>query len=743
MAKGAEDHNRPSLIMEGHGKRTDGAHLNVSNWILLIRWGPSWFLTFPLQVLVCGLLLPLVVVEAVWALTLSHSRSAKVVLFRKLTGLAPYDRRRTTVAPLQRSEGQSRGLPDSDDSVLKPVKPSVLAWKKTIHGVDTTAIAAAKISAAVPFRPGSRALERPAGAPIARLLWGCKVLAPLVAWTLIRPVQKAVSMTANWARGVDDRVRRTTLTISIEDAAVRMVVFRRREVIAWRSAWIGDEFGPMAGPKGARAGESRDRVTPSLIKRLIQGYGRHHVRVVVDLPAYTSLIRNLTMTKMGRRYLGPIVESELLESLPFGKNQVDLSWCARPSPGSDQDRLEVFALAVPRLEMDWTAGLLVDSGISPSAAYAKSTTLVYAVGVPTSLIIHFEGDVAAIVPVLHGRPWVVHQVACPRDVPGSDVGYQALNRGVEQVAAFSPALPGPEDPGDDLADHPLAPAVLTGDVLGAGIDTGQLEEILQRPVSTLQASVDRRLDHPPNFPVAQYASNIGLFLADRAGIRPWQIAFRRDRSPKIRRNALPGLNVLAKRHMPPPLPPLLVPVFIALLLSAAGTVPLWEKTNTMVDGAQAMEVRLDFLQGQAKQRRSMVDRELQMTGELQATIDETASLESQLKETQLDMQTLLARLQAITLDTESHGVSLYGLNPEEGGFAISGTAESHDDVLRYAQAVRDSGHFGDAQVTGLEGLGNESGGRITFRILAMDPVPPQDNDQVSSTAAPETSAGSP
>ena len=80
-------------------------------------------------------------------------------------------------------------------------------------------------------------------------------------------------------------------------------------------------------------------------------------------------------------------------------------------------------------------------------------------------------------------------------------------------------------------------------------------------------------------------------------------------------------------------------------------------------------------------------------------------------------------------------MSLFGLNPEKGGFAITGTAPTHGAVLQYARAVRDSGHFGDAQVIGLEGLGGENGGEVTFRILATDILPPSDGGDEDPLAA--------
>ena len=190
--------------------------------------------------------------------------------------------------------------------------------------------------------------------------------------------------------------------------------------------------------------------------------------------------------------------------------------------------------------------------------------------------------------------------------------------------------------------------------------------------------------------------------------------------------------------MPPPLPVLPVLVFLALLLTAGGIVPFSGIVNAFVSDTNAVEDQLDFLQGQAKLRRSLVDQELKLAGKLQIASSEVTALESRLEEMQRGMQTLLERLDTITYDSQAHGVSLSGVNPEADGFSITGIAETHDDVLRYAQMLRNSGYFYDARVTGLEGLGVEAGGNVIFRILAADPRTPQDVDrQASSPVAPE------
>ena len=167
-------------------------------------------------------------------------------------------------------------------------------------------------------------------------------------------------------------------------------------------------------------------------------------------------------------------------------------------------------------------------------------------------------------------------------------------------------------------------------------------------------------------------------------------------------------------------------IFLALFLTAGGIIPFSGMVNTLVGDAKTLDDQLKFLQGQMNHRRSLVEQELELNGDLKAAADEAAALESWLKEMQRDRQTLLERLETITYDPRSFGVTLAGVSPETGGFSITGVAETRDDVLRYTQTVRNSGYFSDTRIAGLEGLGIEAGSIISFKILTVDLHPPQD-----------------
>ena len=729
-----ENDNRPAGREKG----------NVADRVLKIGMAPSWIMTLPIKALICGVLLPFVVLEIILS-GMYHRTILAVAGARDAVAVGRPGRSPKVVLPAVEESTRPR--------VLAPAPPAAHSriTARTQNGSDAirARLPVFQSPATFLFRAARTALDdavRRAAAVLRRVYIALiGFLGRTFDLVYLTPVRKTAFMVGLLVRAVDHRVRRTTLTISIEDTKVRMVVFRGRRVLSWRSAWAGDEFGPLTRVEDANGRQTRAQVTPDMLKRLIMGEDHRHGRVLADLPAYSSLIRNVTLTKVGRRYLGAIIEAEVLETVPFSKDQVDISWCVRPSTGNDKDQQEVLAVAVPKGEMEEAAALLSECGVSPSAAYAKSTSLASAVGVPDCLVIHFEDNLAFMFRVWDGETRVVHQIVLPRGEPTTQAAYDSLARGVEHVEGFIAGMPpasgsASSDTGVELGGTAV-PVLITGDNFGAGIDVGALADVLQRPVSLLKeipnAGARHLLDAPPDFPVAQYASNIGLLLADRAGTGPWKAAARK---PQARRQSLPaGLDILPKRHRPAPLPVIPVLIFMALSMAAAGLVPITGLVNTVAGETRALEERLEFQQGQAKHRRAMVDRELELTEELNAVSAEAGALRARLNVTGNEMRNLLARIEAITDDSETHGVSLYGLNPETGGFAIAGSAETHGDVLRYAQAVRDSGLFADAQITGLEGLGTSAGGAITFRILAADPESRQeDEEQASNPIASDT-----
>ena len=104
-----------------------------------------------------------------------------------------------------------------------------------------------------------------------------------------------------------------------------------------------------------------------------------------------------------------MIVSEVLETIPFEREEVDISWQLR----QDSEGQEVFAIAVPKGHLDSHVQLVREADLSPSAAYVKGAALTFAVGIQDVIVVHIEQERVATVLVRQCTPRVVHQQEFP------------------------------------------------------------------------------------------------------------------------------------------------------------------------------------------------------------------------------------------------------------------------------------------------------------------------------------------
>jgi hypothetical protein len=106
-----------------------------------------------------------------------------------------------------------------------------------------------------------------------------------------------------------------TLTLSIDDDAVRAVVFKGRRIVKWGFTSL------------TRTEQGNNAVVE--LSELLQGLGIKHERTIVDLPVQVPVVRQLHRPTVRGKFFGEVVESELLDSIPFVASEVDISWQAQ------------------------------------------------------------------------------------------------------------------------------------------------------------------------------------------------------------------------------------------------------------------------------------------------------------------------------------------------------------------------------------------------------------------------------
>ena len=225
-------------------------------------------------------------------------------------------------------------------------------------------------------------------------------------------------------------------------------------------------------------------------------------------------------------------------------------------------------------------------------------------------------------------------------------------------------------------------------------------------VELLPASLDRqvhpiepKLECPDGFDPAEYASNIGLFLAARS-----------KESAKV----IAAQNVLPERHRPRPLPVLPTAVFAGLLALVFLAFNLTEWVSDVAGELDPLNVTLDIRENQARDYRLSIARQRVIEQRIADADLEALDLEVDLLSLEQEMDILLTRISDITGNINSSNVELSRLVPIPEGFSVSGTADSYSDVLAYAALIRSSLNFEDATVLQ---VADSSEGRLGFTIV--------------------------
>ena len=463
---------------------------------------------------------------------------------------------------------------------------------------------------------------------------------------------------------------RRKITISLDKDVIRVVVFRGRKVLAWGTAQMGDSDTDEEQDIVSREGEP----TAERLSTLLRHLGVQRGRVVTDLPLHAPLMRHLQLPKMRRRFRDDVVKSEVMETIPFSEEQVDLAWQAR-SNGQGHD---VFAIAVSKSEMASQIRLLTDAGLRPRAAYAKATALAHAANITDGIVVHVGPCHAAFVLVHQSVPRVVHEVELGDKYSTPEEQAEVISKTIKEVAGFAQTL-------DSAEESQYLPVVLTGQVAKDGPLAQELQQALQIEMLTIAPP----FVYPEHFPPSEYAANIGLALADEAGA----MALGRGSD-----SGVPSFNLIPERYLPHPLPAKPVAVFTGLLVLATLSIIMGNRIDSVAAESTALSADLVTMRTLERENRLASARAEFIGGQTLAITGLTQNLEVFLADSRGDLNTILLRLEAFTHRALPPEVTLATIKPQGDTFAFSGTAPSYQDLIRYTDNLRSLGLFSSVRI---------------------------------------------
>ena len=540
------------------------------------------------------------------------------------------------------------------------------------------------------------------------------------------------------------RQRKRTIAMSLEGSVARVVVVEGTEVVAWGAAdpREGDPFEdePAAGqmaevqPEAAsveepipeeigdhtneeqpsveelpqeenspiqeEAGEQTSEEQPSAdevpheehspspedaqhhiprtIGALLRELRAKRARLVTDLPLYIPLVRHFRLPQLKRRFLDSVVMSEVTGAIPFAQEEVDIKWqIIKSDTGSS-----AMAIAVQKGVVDAHVQRMKEAGKGPSSTYSQAAALGLAAGVPDAMIVHLAENRESVVLVRGGVPQAVLQVAGTEGGDTSLDKAEAMARAVEQMEGYDQTL------GASAGDERL-PLVLTGEVPGDGRLEEDLRQMLDREVLPLSPP----LDWPEGFPVAEYATSVGLALLDSGRRRWWRRASVHS-VPAASVHSVPALSLLSERHLPAPLPVRAIVLFAALAAFALAAFTLTPTVEAKRTDADADLVKQEVVGEKAREHGINVRRATNLQQESTDVRHLTLEMKTKLDGLRAEIEELgewFEKIETITIKTRPSNVTVFNLAPKADKFTLTGRAQTFEDAVQYASNIRNHG----------------------------------------------------
>ncbi len=536
---------------------------------------------------------------------------------------------------------------------------------------------------------------------------------------LATPDSNAPGRSLTWSgSAVGDWVSTTlsgrTVTVSVDDV-IRVAVFEGERVVSWGTIDTRplEAFGPVPNPaNGTELATEPQAWSAQQLAELLSDLPTSAGRVVIALPHRSSVPRRMQIPNVKRKYRGPLVVSEVTDSLPFRAEDVDVSWRDRPAADVEtssvldlpedrehkesQERRDVFAEAAVKTAIDDEVDRFKSAGLRPRAGFSRATALAAAVGLNSCLVVDMGARSASVVLVEEGMPGVVHQVDVGRASNGVASPERVVAVAVERVTAYRGSGTN-VGTGDGTGEPPV---VLTGLVS----DDPELLLRVEASAGRRVVAFDPGFDYPGHFPANEYGVNLGLAAADADRART-----------ERRRSGVTRLNLLGKRHLPPAFPIVKVAAAAALALLAFGVFSFTELTDTTRDTVASLSAQEADLGRKARVHRLELAGVETAKRQAQEAVSLAAAVDLAVADFDREAATLVERaIRALDAADEAE-VALSFLVKQGETFKLMGSAATFEAPSTFADGLVRTGLFASVQLQSVEKVGDS----VTFNVVAI------------------------
>ena len=285
---------------------------------------------------------------------------------------------------------------------------------------------------------------------------------------------------------------RKILTLDFDERNIRMLVARGNQVLQWASASIPQEHmdqGLIVEP---------DRVAAGL-NGLLEKHRAPRRRVITSVTGHRTVSRLISMPKIKPQMLEGAVRRKAKQEMPLPPDQTYLSWQVI---GQENNHIQVYAFAVPRLIIDGQMEALKAAKIRPRAMDLKPLALVRAISRPNAIIVNLEEQSLGVILVVNSIPTILRTVPQGPEIGEPEARIEALAQELTRTTQFY---------NEGHQTQPLDPKTVIY-VTGSLFESPKTRIMLAERTSFPVELPAPPLRFPKDFPIASFAVNLGLVL---------------------------------------------------------------------------------------------------------------------------------------------------------------------------------------------------------------------------------------
>ena len=286
---------------------------------------------------------------------------------------------------------------------------------------------------------------------------------------------------------------RRGMAFTIESMTLRLLVFSGRKIESWYSVPLSPDMvreGLITGPEGVG----------SVMAEAIRENGIPNRGVVCALPSTGSATQTLTLPGVKKGKMREMIGREIKRIMPSSADVDFVYW--QQLPREEVQKQQVYALAVPRSNITSVMEACRAAGVTMRGMELKPFALVRAVNCKSGIIVHAEVDSIEVVVVDKSFPGLFRSIPVKDADPTLEVASENLLRELPFTIDYYNRTYRESQLDSETVVY------FSGEL---ALDPKLAMEITQATGREV-VGVELPEEYPPNFPLAQFLTNVGLML---------------------------------------------------------------------------------------------------------------------------------------------------------------------------------------------------------------------------------------